>query len=212
MASELARAWVRGWVASRATAAPVEEPWGLRIEVGHPRQVTRHVLFDTRQATVRALAGRISAPTTSIKAFVEPEALAPLLSPEDWTPDSAGFLMSAALRPAAVRAPDSYRLTGESVDGVTRVRVLGPDGSLAARGQIAPTGPTAVVDQVETDPAHRRRGLGTLVMRTLATAAAEQGAGTGVLGATTEGRALYESLGWTVRAPLSGFVYRAAAD
>ncbi|OKI24868.1 GNAT family N-acetyltransferase [Streptomyces sp. CB03911] len=210
MASELARAWVAGWVASRATAAPVEERWGLRIEVGHPKQVTRHVLFDTDGNTVRELAGTITAPTTWIKAFVEPGTIAPHLSPADWTEDIPGFLMAADLRPAAVETPDGYTLGTETTHGVTRVRILAPDGSLAARGQIAPTGATAVVDQVETDPAHQRRGLGTVVMRSLGNTALDQGAGTGILGATIEGRALYESLGWTVRAPLAGFVYRAA--
>ncbi|MCX5211221.1 GNAT family N-acetyltransferase [Kitasatospora sp. NBC_00240] len=212
MASELARAWVAGWVASRATAAPVAEPWGLRIEVGHPKQVTRHVLFDTDANTVRELARAITAPTTWIKAFVEPGTIAPHLSPQDWAEDIPGFLMAADLRPAPVHAPDGYTLSSDTAQGVTRVRILAPDGSLAARGQIAPTGASAVVDQVETEPAHQRRGLGTVVMRSLGNTALDQGAGTGILGATIEGRALYESLGWTVRAPLAGFIYRAASD
>jgi GNAT superfamily N-acetyltransferase len=46
------------------------------------------------------------------------------------------------------------------------------DGAFAARGKIAVTGPTAAVDQVKTDPAHQRRGLGRLVMRRLTGAAA----------------------------------------
>ncbi|MFE9229703.1 GNAT family N-acetyltransferase [Streptomyces massasporeus] len=55
--------------------------------------------------------------------------------------------------------------------------VAAPDGSLAARGQIAPTGGTAVADQVETAPGHRRKGLGSVVMRTLQNAAVRQGRG-----------------------------------
>ncbi|MFE0674914.1 GNAT family N-acetyltransferase [Streptomyces sp. NPDC058867] len=90
--------------------------------------------------------------------------------------------------------------------GVTRVLVRSLDGAFAARGQVAVTGPTAVVDQVETDPAHQRRGLGRLVMRRLTDAAARQGATAGVLGATPEGRALYEGVGWRVLAPLTGAV------
>jgi hypothetical protein len=45
-------------------------------------------------------------------------------------------------------------------------------------------------------------------MRRLANIAVERGATTAVLGASVEGRALYEALGWRVRAPLAGFVYR----
>ncbi|MGH1551630.1 GNAT family N-acetyltransferase [Streptomyces sp. L7] len=88
--------------------------------------------------------------------------------------------------------PAGYRLRTWSRAGVTRALVRTEDGAFAARGQIAVTGSTAVVDQVETDPAHRRRGLGRLVMAVLADAAAGQGAVVGVLGATPEGRALYE--------------------
>ncbi|MER5227101.1 GNAT family N-acetyltransferase [Streptomyces flaveus] len=66
--------------------------------------------------------------------------------------------------------------------------------------------PTFVVDQVETDPAHQRRGLGRVVMHTLTDITAGQGATAGVLVATPEGRALYETVGWHVLAPLTGAV------
>ncbi|MFJ4342120.1 GNAT family N-acetyltransferase [Streptomyces sp. NPDC088915] len=94
------------------------------------------------------------------------------------------------------RAPEGYARTVEARDGVVRVRVHAPDGTLAARGQIAPTGATAVADQIETDAAHRRRGLGANVVRTLEAAAARAGAVTGVLSATRDGRQLYGALGW----------------
>jgi hypothetical protein len=47
-------------------------------------------------------------------------------------------------------------------------------------------------------------------MATLTTAAMDLGAGTGILGATAQGRALYEALGWAVAEPLSSFVYKRA--
>ncbi|MEK8172579.1 GNAT family N-acetyltransferase [Streptomyces sp. M19] len=68
-----------------------------------------------------------------------------------------------------------------------------------------------MIDQVETSPAHRRRGLGSTVMGTLTNAAAKSGATTAVLGASTLGRALYTSLGWYTEAPLTG-VGRAVPD
>jgi GNAT superfamily N-acetyltransferase len=206
--AELARAWVAGWVVSREKPAPVEEAWGLRIDVGLPEQVVRHVLPEADEATVRKVAETVTTPRTWIKAFLPAEAMARWLG-ADWTPDSHGFLMATALRASAPRVPDGYTLTSETRNGVTRIRILAADGSLAARGQVAPTGRSAVVDQVVTDAGHRRRGLGSVVMRTLANTAAEQGATTGILGATVEGRALYETLGWRVHAPLTGFVYRA---
>ncbi|MGV4889435.1 GNAT family N-acetyltransferase (plasmid) [Streptomyces viridosporus] len=89
--------------------------------------------------------------------------------------------MSAPLRPTAAGAPagvpTGYRVRTWARGGVTRVLVLTEDGAFAARGQIAVPSPghTAVIDQVETSPAHRRRGLGSLVMRAFENAAVATG-------------------------------------
>jgi GNAT superfamily N-acetyltransferase len=90
--------------------------------------------------------------------------------------------------------------------GVTVARLLTAAGEVAARGQFALAGWAAVVDQVETAAGHRRRGLGTTVMKTIAATAASMGARTGVLVATAEGRALYETLGWTLHTPMTAAV------
>lgn len=214
MVKRLARHWVLGWALSRGTEPPVEQAEGFRIDVGLPHHVARYVLLDADEpaveAAVRKVAGSVTVPNTWLKAFVSPELVASWLPP-GWTSGPPTFLMATQLCPSEVRAPDGYALTAETRAGVTFVRVLATDGAVAARGQIAVTGESAVVDQVETDPAHQRRGLGSLVMRTLANGAVARGASTGVLGASTEGRALYEALGWKVHAPLAGFVYRATA-
>ncbi|MEU9118830.1 GNAT family N-acetyltransferase [Streptomyces sp. NPDC048506] len=81
-------------------------------------------------------------------------------------------------------------------------------GELAAQGQMAVLGDATIVDRVGTQEAHRRRGLGNFVMRALADHAVDRGATLGVLGATDAGRALYETLGWTVQAPLAACVHR----
>ncbi|WP_201787523.1 GNAT family N-acetyltransferase [Wenjunlia vitaminophila] len=114
--------------------------------------------------------------------------------------------------PGATRAgaqpttADGYRLDTWTRAGVARTLVRTADGAFAARGQAAITGPVFVVDQVETDPAHQRRGLGRLVNHVLADLAAGRGATAGVLVATPRGRALYETVGWRVLAPLTGAV------
>ncbi|MFC9996172.1 GNAT family N-acetyltransferase [Nocardia sp. NPDC127526] len=72
------------------------------------------------------------------------------------------------------------------------------DGAHAARGLVAVHGDTAVMDQVVTEPDHRRRGLGRVVMDELRTVAAAHGATTAVLVSTVEGRHLYRTLGWQV--------------
>ncbi|MFD9068413.1 GNAT family N-acetyltransferase [Kitasatospora purpeofusca] len=64
-----------------------------------------------------------------------------------------------------------------------------------------------MADQIETAPAHRRRGLGSVVMRALEDAGHRHGAATGLLVATPEGKALYSTLGWTLRATMASLYY-----
>ncbi|MFB7509830.1 GNAT family N-acetyltransferase [Streptomyces broussonetiae] len=207
---ELARSWVDGWTVSRGAPKPVDEPWGLSIRVGLPAQAVRHVLLDADVETARGLVAAITEPTTCIKAFLEPDVMEPWFSPE-WEPTDPGFLMAADLRPSAVRVPGGYTATTETADDVTSVRILTADGKLAARGQIGLTGTACVFDQIITEEAHQRLGLGTVVMGTLTNAAIENGVATGLLGATVQGRALYETLDWKVLAPLTGFIHRPVA-
>ncbi|WP_406391332.1 GNAT family N-acetyltransferase [Streptomyces sp. NBC_00887] len=205
--SEAVRAWVHGWAVSRGAAEPFSRPWGFTVDIGLPGHVMSHVLPTADEATVRALTGNAAAPGVRLKALVPPATLASWLAPGWSLPDGPGFLMSAPLRAtrdhARTTLPEGYRLRTWTQADVTRAVVSTLDGARAARGQIAVTGTTAVVDKVETSPAHRRRGLGRLIMHTLADAAVVRGATVGTLAATPEGRALYEVSGWTVLAPLT---------
>ena len=62
------------------------------------------------------------------------------------------------------------------------------------------TGTDAIADRIETMTAHRRRGLASALMGSLAEAARAQGATTGLLIASPAGQHLYASLGWTRQA------------
>ncbi|MFF5521225.1 GNAT family N-acetyltransferase [Streptomyces coeruleorubidus] len=205
---ETVQAWVDGWVVSRGAAPPVPEPWGCTIDVGMYGHVTRHVFGatgdDLDEATVRKVAGAVTGAGVWLKAFRDPSVVAGWLDDTWWIDPEPGYLMTVPLtqgdRPDV---PYGYRLRSWSRGGVTRVMVAAPDGSPAARGQITPTGSTAVADQIETAPEHRRKGLGSLVMRTLQMTAVRQGARTGVLAGTPAGRGLYEALGWEVAAVLT---------
>ena len=206
----IVQAWVDGWVVSRGAAPPQREAWGFTVDVGQIAQVSRHV-FDALgdevdEGAVRKVADAVTGAGVWLKVFQDPEIVGKWLGEGWWVDPEPGYLMTVPLpgtRAEAGDVPDGYRTRVWSVGGVTRVLVAAPDGSLAARGQVAPTGASAVFDQIETVTAHRRRGLGSVVMRTLQAAAAATGAQTGVLAGTPAGRGLYESLGWHVQAPLT---------
>ncbi|WP_157248645.1 GNAT family N-acetyltransferase [Nonomuraea typhae] len=195
MSVDIVRAWVRGWAVSRDTQPPVEEFWGLRVDVGLPGHLVRHILPDASPAVLRHLAGTLDTPGTWLKVCAPAEQVTPSLTPA-WAVQQPEFMMTAPLRRTRATAPDGYTLAVIQRGQVVTARLLTADGEMAARGQIALTGATGVVDKVETAAAHRRRGLGSVVMTALSTAAAERGATTGVLLATADGKALYTTLGW----------------
>ncbi|MFI6293920.1 GNAT family N-acetyltransferase [Nonomuraea sp. NPDC050790] len=208
MSVDIVRAWVRGWAVSRATGQPVEELWGLRVDVGLPGHLVRHILPEPSPALLRHLAGTLDTPGTWLKVCAPADQVAPSLT-SAWSVQMPEFMMTARLRHTEVAAPGGYTLAVVQRGEVVTARLLTGDGEVAARGQIALTGATGVVDQVETAAEHRRRGLGSVVMKALSSAAAERGASTGVLLATADGRALYSTLGWRLHTVVTAAVVTA---
>lgn len=111
-------------------------------------------------------------------------------------------LMSIELHRHPQPADGTYGLVRSTDGPLEYVRLLAPDGTVAAHGMAAIVGTDAVMHDIQTDPAHRRRGLGSVVMGTLAGRAIERGADTGLLMATTDGFGLYTKLGWTAEATM----------
>lgn len=210
MVADMVRTWVAGWAVSRGTAPPVEKPWGYYIEVAdNPDEVGRHVLPEVEESLVRSAARSVSVPRTWMKMPAEPGEIEPWLS-HGWVVawEETGHLMAVDLMATHPAAPEGYTVAMETVGAVTYVWVLDAAGGQAAQGQMASLGEAVVVDRVMTAEAHRRRGLGHFVMRTLTDRAVEEGAALGVLGATDAGRALYETVGWKRHTTLGECVYR----
>ncbi|WP_237100946.1 GNAT family N-acetyltransferase [Nonomuraea sp. MG754425] len=184
----------------------MREPWGLRVDVGLPGHVARHIVAAPTPEILRHLTGTLTVAGTWLKLCGPAQAVVPHLPP-GWDVKDPEFMMTAALvREPARPAPPGYHLAVTTRAGVTAVRLLTTAGEVAARGQFAVAGATAVVDRVETGDGHRRRGLGTAVMRTIAATAAAKGARTGVLVATAQGQALYSTLGWSLHTPVTAAV------
>ncbi|WP_245573142.1 GNAT family N-acetyltransferase [Amycolatopsis benzoatilytica] len=207
---ETIRTWVAGWALSRDTPPPVEKPWGLHIEVpGNASEAGRHVLPRAEESLVRAAAEATRTPRTWLKTTAEPQTIEPWLT-DGWAVawEDTGHIMATDLQAANPVLADGYTASVRRRGAVTFVRVQDSAGEQAAKGQMAAVGEAVVVDRVVTESAHQRRGLGGFVMRTLANHALDDGAVLGVLGATDQGRALYETLGWKKHATLAEAVYR----
>ena len=112
------------------------------------------------------------------------------------------MLMSIELRDHPLPATSSYELEIRSEGPLELVRILAVDGTIAARGMASIVDNDAVMHDIQTDPAHRRRGLGSVVMGVLSRRAIERGAESGLLMATVEGVHLYRKLGWLPEATM----------
>ncbi len=200
--SGLVASWVHGWAVSRAVPSPSRLPGGWRIQVGLPGHRVRYVLAADDNASWIEAGRRHTEPGTWIKAATSPTDLHRVL-PACWTMSDTGYLMTACFTAGVPVLPTSYTTQLDVRGDVIAASVLDAAGETATCGRLAPAGPVGVIDQVETAPAHRRRGLASAVMRTLAHHAVRRGIHSGVLGATDDGRGLSHTLGWTVRSPIA---------
>ncbi|QWF76753.1 GNAT family N-acetyltransferase [Amycolatopsis sp. CA-230715] len=193
--------WVHGWARCRGTAVPVPEPDGFRIDVGRHGHRVRYVLAS--QDTVGERARSVASPGTWLKVCgPRADTVATLSAP--WLIGEPEYLMSVGLGAGdAPEPPTGYTVEIRETGPVLDVFVHAADGGTAASGRVARWGSSATVDQVVTEPAHRRRGLGRLVMGALGSAAAARGATHAVLVATEDGHGLYTALGWAVDASLT---------
>lgn len=188
----LVEAWVKGWALAREKSPPRTIEGGWRIEVNEPDQKARCVFADAGEH-LAAVATRIAEPLVVLKVLAPPEAAEPHL-PNGWRITRTTWMMTGANARRRIDWPVTY----EELGAVTRAALSCEGVGDAAIGRIAVTDGWAIYNRIATHPDFRRRGLGSALMRALGAAAAEQGVTRGVLVATPEGRALYESLGWRV--------------
>ncbi|MDP9793566.1 GNAT superfamily N-acetyltransferase [Catenuloplanes nepalensis] len=201
---ELVVAWGRGWARSRRVPAVITIPGGLLLDVGRPGHRIRYLLHTWDEPYLRELGHEITTPGAWIKLDGSARDLRAALPPH-WRMFESNQLMTAPLTAATVRAPRPFKVTVEADHAGVLTATARHDrtGDLASSGRLAPGGGWGVIDQVETTPEYRRRGLGTVVIQALSDHAARRGIRTGVLAATDDGQALYRTLGWTIATELA---------
>ncbi|MCP3728703.1 GNAT family N-acetyltransferase [Paraburkholderia sp. CNPSo 3272] len=205
-----------GWTLSRKTAAPMALPFGFQVDVGLPQERARYVLPEFRPEVVTDLASGIRTPWTFIKVCAEPRTVAEVL-PQTWTVQAPMFMMTAALAhnersQDGPVLPDGYTALVFKEGRTIRAQVKDAAGDIAASGQCALDGESSTFDQIITLESHRRRGLGSTIMKLLTSEAVARGNKQGVLVATADGLGLYSAIGWAVHSPVTSAVIVAAED
>lgn len=191
--------WVRAWAMSRHRPPPAPAFGGWFVHVGQPDQESRYVFPALDAVRLRRLGAAIREPHVLLKLPVEPDAVQAVLG-RDWVSVRTGWFMRIELPTGSAEDPEGYRVEVE--EGATsQYRVLAVDGTEAARARLTVLGVHASVDSVDTEPAFRRTGLASALMRRMSADARRKGASIGLLTSTDAGRTVYERLGWTLLAP-----------
>jgi GNAT superfamily N-acetyltransferase len=190
--------WVAGWALSRGVGPPTPAYGGLRVDVGLPDQVARYVFAGVCPGIEEA-SRAIREPHIFLKVCAPPSSVQPLLHP-GWVIQPVSYFMTTeSLDRAELPLAAGYRVDCRREGPGHVATVLAESGQAAAGGRVFLVGDVAVFDQIVTDPAHQRRGLGRAVMGALGNAARAAGASTGALVATPDGQGLYRTIGWALR-------------
>jgi GNAT superfamily N-acetyltransferase len=170
--------------------SPTPAYGGLHVAVGRPEQKAR-LVFASASAGLSEASKAIQEPYVFLKACTPPDAMAACLAP-GWEMQAPGFLME---HPMLDSASGEAPLARQEAPGLLHANVI-RDGVVAARGTAVLVDGFAIFDRIATHEDHRRQGFGRRIMTQLGAAARAAGGRYGLLVATIEGRALYESLGW----------------
>jgi GNAT superfamily N-acetyltransferase len=200
---ELLRRWVEGWRLCRGLDPVIEYDDALAVVLRLPGRERELFALTDEPAVVDRLAAGTTEDIWLTVTTQDGDGVVRRLADAGLDPfDEQKMLMSIELRDHPQPATSSYGLEITSAGPLEHVRIVALDGTVAARGMAAIVGNDAVMHDIQTDPAHRRRGLGSVVMGALSRRAIERGAASGLLMATVEGIHLYRTLGWLPEATM----------
>ena len=189
----LVEAWLTARSISRGLPWPVADHGGLRVDSGQPDEIRRHIFLQPGDG-LRRLGEEIDEPFIALKLCRSGLELMRLL-PDRWRLASDHFMLVWNEPGARTTLPAGYALALEQAGQVAVATIRDSAGELAARGRAVEHGGAFIFDQIGTEEAHRRRGLGTALMGALMSTR-KSSASRPILTATDDGRALYHRLGW----------------
>ena len=199
---DLVRRWLEGWRLCRGLEPLIEYDDAVAAVLRVPGRERELVALADDPATVDRLAAQVAGDIWLTVTTQHGDVIAQQLAAAGVRPfDEQKTLMSISLVEHFCAATE-YELEIKSEGPLEYVRLHAADSTVAARGMMAIVGGDAVMHDIHTDPAHRRRGLGSVVMGALGQRALERGARTGLLMATTDGFQLYRKLGWLPEATM----------
>lgn len=198
MQKDIIEKWFNGWALSRELPLPVKYKSGFKTEVGYEKQKRRYVFPEPNDDFIR-LAESIDEPWVFLKVCASADSIKDL-APSKWTVQPQSYMMSCfhLMRPLDISLPDGYRLVFAHYNSTYVVSIVTQHGELASTGRVVLVDDLAIYDRISTESDHRRKGLGSFLMKELEKIALSKGVFLNFLVATEEGRGLYESLGWGV--------------
>lgn len=201
---ELIGTWVNGWAGARGYETRHEG----RVHAALRHDTTddwEYVIFEPTNEELGAVAETLKKhPNRRLTAFNNaPGALAATATEvglQTVSDDEALMVTDMNVHDVEVPLPPDGFVFQIERDGTHAYVSLHPEDNqeiVAASGHVSAVEGYAIFDRIITGPDFRRRGLGTLVMRALASLAQEHYVDEGLLIASFDGQKLYESLGWT---------------
>ncbi|AZA76798.1 N-acetyltransferase [Chryseobacterium sp. G0186] len=206
VSKQLLEKWLQAWSLSRKVPLPIPYGSGLWVEVGDEKQKERYV-FSEPDEDFFQLSRTIDEPWVYLKVCASPELFIKNI-PEKWQLQPQGYMMGC-FHPMNIpdsSLPDGYYVESTHDDSLFTVRIIAENGEQAAIGHIVLLEDLAVYDRIVTEENHRRKGLGSCVMKELEKIALSKGVFNNFLAATEEGKFLYETLGWEVYSLYSSIV------
>jgi len=194
------RAWLSVRSIVRGLPAPVADHGGYRVDTNSDAEARRWV-FSRPTAGLSSLGVTVQQPRHFLKLCGSADDLRGIL-PDRWQIQPPGYFMQAGEPLAERSVPKGYTVAIDRTGDIAHVRIMSADDHLAASGYAVQTRDAFIYDRIVTAPEHRRKGLGAAVMTALRRARHIPGTPE-LLVATTDGRALYASMGWRTLSPYS---------